>query len=151
MPIFWDCRWRISSLWFSQRSWLRSRLRYPPLFTLAVAFGARALAKKGVLLTRLTAVDEAGTTDVLCADKTGTLTQNSLTVTNVHAMAGFDETHVLALAALASSDGGADPLDAAIRKASAARAPSDTPELIKFVPFDPAKKMSEATATDSRG
>jgi H+-transporting ATPase len=123
----------------------------PATFTLAAALGARALAKKGVLPTRLTAVDEAGTTDVLCADKTGTLTQNSLTVTSVHAMPGFDETHVLALAALASSDGGQDPVDGAIRKAAAAKAASDVLRLIKFVPFDPAKKMSEATASDSRG
>jgi H+-transporting ATPase len=123
----------------------------PATFTLAAALGARALAKKGVLPTRLTAVDEAGTTDVLCADKTGTLTQNSLTVTSVQAMPGFDETHVLALAALASSDGGQDPVDGAIRKAAAAKAASDVPKLINFVPFDPAKKMSETTATDSSG
>jgi H+-transporting ATPase len=123
----------------------------PATFTLAAALGARALAKKGVLPTRLTAVDEAGTTDILCTDKTGTLTQNSLTVTSVSAMRGFDETHVLALAALASSDGGQDPVDGAIRKAAAAKGASDVPMLIKFIPFDPAKKMSEATATDSSG
>jgi H+-transporting ATPase len=123
----------------------------PATFTLAAALGARALAKVGVLPTRLSAVDEAGTTDVLCADKTGTLTQNALTVTSVHAMPGFDEAHILALAALASSDGGQDPVDGAIRAAAAHKAISDTPKLVKFAPFDPAKKMSEATATDSSG
>ena len=87
----------------------------PATFTLASALGARALAKRGVLPTRLSAVDEAATMDVLCADKTGTLTRNALTVTTVHPMPGFDEAHVLALAALASSDGGQDPVDAAIR------------------------------------
>ena len=123
----------------------------PATFTLAAALGARALAKRGVLPTRLSAVDEAGTTDVLCADKTGTLTQNALTVTTVHPMPGFDEAHVLALAALASSDGGQDPVDGAIRAAAARETVSDAPKLIKFAPFDPAKKMSEATATDSTG
>jgi H+-transporting ATPase len=123
----------------------------PATFTLAAALGARALAKVGVLPTRLSAVDEAGTTDVLCADKTGTLTQNALTVTSVHAMPDFDEAHILALAALASSDGGQDPVDGAIRAAAAHKAISDTPKLVKFAPFDPAKKMSEATATDSTG
>jgi H+-transporting ATPase len=123
----------------------------PATFTLAAALGARALAKVGVLPTRLTAVDEAGTTDVLCADKTGTLTQNALTVTSIHAMPGFDEAHILALAALASSDGGQDPVDGAIRAAAAHNAISDAPKLVKFAPFDPAKKMSEATATDSTG
>jgi H+-transporting ATPase len=121
----------------------------PATFTLAAALGARALAKRGVLPTRLSAVDEAGTTDVLCSDKTGTLTQNALTVTTVRPMPGFDEAHVLVLAALASADGGQDPVDAAIRSAVSSKGVSDAPKLIKFEPFDPAKKMSEATATDS--
>ncbi len=123
----------------------------PATFTLAAALGARALAKLGVLPTRLSAVDEAGTTDVLCADKTGTLTQNALTVTAVRPMPGFDEAHVLALAALASADGGQDPVDAAVRSAASHEHVSDAPKLIKFAPFDPSKKMSEATATDSTG
>jgi H+-transporting ATPase len=123
----------------------------PATFTLAAALGARALAKIGVLPTRLSAVDEAGTTDVLCVDKTGTLTQNALTVTSVRAMPGFDEPHILALAALASSDGGQDPVDGAIRSAAARKATSDAPKLVKFAPFDPAKKMSEATAIDAAG
>jgi H+-transporting ATPase len=87
----------------------------------------------------------------LCADKTGTLTQNSLTVTTVRPMPGFDEAHVLALAALASSDGGQDPVDGAIRAAAASKTISDTLKLVNFVPFDPAKKMSEASAVDSSG
>ncbi len=123
----------------------------PATFTLAAALGARALAKLGVLPTRLSAVDEAGTTDVLCADKTGTLTRNALTVTTVRAMAGFDEAHVLALAALTSSDGGQDPVDGAIRSAAASKTVSDGFKLVTFVPFDPAKKMSGAIATDSNG
>ena len=123
----------------------------PATFTLAAALGARALAKLGILPTRLSAVDEAASMNVLCADKTGTLTRNALTVTTVRPMPGFDEAHVLALAALASSDGGQDPVDRAIRTAAASNAISDAPQLIKFAAFDPAKKMSEATATDSTG
>jgi H+-transporting ATPase len=123
----------------------------PATFTLAAALGAKALAKLDVLPTRLSAVDEAASIDVLCADKTGTLTQNELTVTAIHAMFGFDESHVLGVAALASSDGGQDPVDGAIRAAAAKKPASDLPKLIKFIPFDPATKMSEATATDSSG
>jgi H+-transporting ATPase len=123
----------------------------PATFTLAAALGARALAKLDVLPTRLSAVDEAASIDVLCADKTGTLTQNSLTVTAVQAMPGFDEAHVLGAAALASSDGGEDPVDGAIRAAAAKKPASDPLKLLKFVPFDPATKMSEATATDPGG
>ena len=123
----------------------------PATFTLAAALGARALAKRGVLPTRLSAVDEAATMDVLCADKTGTLTRNALTVTTVHPMPGFDVPHILALAALASADGGQDPVDAAIRSAALSNGVSDAPKLTKFVPFDPTKRMSEATATDLTG
>jgi len=121
----------------------------PATFTLAAAIGARALAHLGVLPTRLSAVDEAASIEVLCVDKTGTLTRNELKVTAVRPMPGFDESHVLGVAALASSDGGSDPVDAAIRSAAALKAAPDLPKLSKFVPFDSATKMSEATAVDS--
>jgi len=121
----------------------------PATFTLASAAGARALARQGVLPTRLSAVDEAASIDVLCADKTGTLTRNQLSVTSVHPLPGFDESHVLTMAALASSDGGQDPVDAAIRSAAAQKVSANPPKLSHFKPFDPATKMSEATATDS--
>jgi H+-transporting ATPase len=123
----------------------------PATFTLAAALGARALAHLGVLPTRLSAVDEAASIEVLCADKTGTLTRNELKVTAVHPMPGFDEAHVLGMAALASSDGGQDPVDAAIRSAASQAVTSDLPKLSKFVPFDSATKMSEATAVDPGG
>ena len=120
----------------------------PATFTLAAAIGARALAKKGVLPTRLSAVDEAASINVLCSDKTGTLTRNELSVTSVRPLPGFDEAHVLGMAALASSEGGQEPVDAAIRVAALRQPASDVPKLVTFVPFDPVKKTSEATATD---
>jgi len=123
----------------------------PATFTLAAALGARALAKLGVLPTRLSAVDEAATIDVLCSDKTGTLTNNELSVASVRPMPGFDEAHILGLAALASSEGGQDSVDAAIRSAATHKPASGMPKLVKFVPFDPANKISEATATDTSG
>ena len=91
----------------------------PATFTLATAIGAQALTRAGVLPTRLSAVDEAASLDVLCIDKTGTLTRNELAVAAIHAMPGFDEDRVLALAALASAEGGQDPVDAAVRAAAA--------------------------------
>jgi H+-transporting ATPase len=122
----------------------------PATFTVAAALGARALARLGVLPTRLSAVDEAASIDVLCADKTGTLTLNELTVTAVHPAPGFDEASLLGLAAVASADGGQDPVDAAIRSAASSKG-AKLPKLIKFIPFDPAKKTSEATAVDPGG
>ena len=123
----------------------------PATFTLAAALGASALAKLGVLPTRLSAVDEAATFDILCSDKTGTLTRNQLSVTSVRPMPGFDEAHVLGMATLASSEGGQDSVDAAIRSAASQKPASDLPKLTKFVPFDPAKKTSEATVTAPKG
>jgi H+-transporting ATPase len=104
-----------------------------------------------VLPTRLSAVDEAASIDVLCSDKTGTLTLNALSVTSVRPLPGFDEAHVLGMAALASSEGGQDSVDAAIRSAASKKPAQDLPKLATFVPFDPAKKTSEATATDAKG
>ncbi len=123
----------------------------PATFTLAAALGARALAREGVLPTRLSAVDEAASMDVLCADKTGTLTRNELTVTAVRPMPDFDDAHVLMLAGLASSEGGQDPVDAAIRAAAKGGNAAAAPQMVTFTPFDPATKMSEATVAAPGG
>ncbi|WP_241654551.1 HAD-IC family P-type ATPase [Granulicella sibirica] len=123
----------------------------PATFTLSSAIGARSLATLGVLPTRLSAVDEAGTIDVLCVDKTGTLTANQLSVASISPMNGFNEAQVLGIAALASSVGGEDSEDAAVRSAAAQKPSPDNPKLVVFTAFDPAKKTSEATATDAGG
>ncbi|MGD0471887.1 MAG: HAD-IC family P-type ATPase [Candidatus Velthaea sp.] len=123
----------------------------PSMFTLAAAIGARSLASRGVLPTRLSAVDEAAGIDVFCSDKTGTLTRNELAVISVHAFAPFDEAHVLALAALASSVSGADPVDAAVRSCALRASPNDEPALVSFVPFDPQRKRSEAIVREASG
>ncbi len=123
----------------------------PATFTLSAAFGAQALARCGVLLTRLSAVHEAAAMDVLCADKTGTLTRNDLNVVDVVAMPGFDPAGVLALAALASSDADADPIDTAVGAAAKAAKQPGVGRLLRFVPFDPATKSSEAVIIDPQG
>ena len=123
----------------------------PATFTLAAALGARTLALKGVLLTRLSALHEAATIDVLCADKTGTLTLNELKVGAIRATKpGYSEADVLSYAALASSADGQDPIDSAIRSAeSQVSTPGRAPATAtKFTPFDPATKMAEATAIE---
>jgi len=122
----------------------------PAAFTLATAIGAQALGKHGVLPTRLSAVDEAATMNVLCVDKTGTLTQNELRVTAVLPLGSHSEVDVLTWARLASSDGGLDPVDAAVR-AAAAKPGVEKLRLASFVPFDPATKMAEATVVASDG
>ncbi|EFI52657.1 ATPase, P-type (transporting), HAD superfamily, subfamily IC [Afipia sp. 1NLS2] len=121
----------------------------PATFTLAAANSAQKLAKTGVLPTRLSAVDEAATMNVLCVDKTGTLTQNELAIAKVVPFDGYDENSVLGLARLASSDGGLDPIDAAVR-GSARPAPAGL-RLERFTPFDPNTKMAQAMVLDSSG
>lgn len=124
----------------------------PATFTLATAIGAQALTRAGVLPTRLSAVDEAASLDVLCIDKTGTLTGNELAVAAIHPMPGFSEARILTLAALASAEGGQDPVDAAVRAAATLqKADAALLKVTKFVPFDPAAKMSEARAIDPDG
>jgi len=124
----------------------------PATFTLASALGARALAARGVLPTRLAAIDEAATIDVLCSDKTGTLTQNQLSVTAVHPAPGTDGQHVLALAALASATHGMDPVDAAVQAAApSASGGGERWVLSRFVPFDPASRIAEAELLNAHG
>jgi len=89
----------------------------PATFTVSGALAALTLSRRGVLLTRLSAVHEAAAIDVLCSDKTGTLTRNSLSVDEAVPSPGFDRETVLALAALASSETDQDPVDQAIRRA----------------------------------
>jgi H+-transporting ATPase len=125
----------------------------PATFTLAATLGAKTLALKGVLLTRLDALHEAAMIDVLCADKTGTLTENALEVAAVCATEdGYREDDVLAMAAMASSIGGQDPVDAAIRACASTRTvASGAPTLHRFTPFDPTTKMAEAFGADAAG
>jgi H+-transporting ATPase len=126
-------------------------LALPATFTLSAAFGAQLLARHGVLLTRLSAVHEAAAMDVLCADKTGTLTRNTLEVADIVAMPGFDRERVLALAVLASSEGNQDSIDAAVRVTAKVTGHDVSDRLIRFVPFDPETKTSEAFVQDSNG
>jgi H+-transporting ATPase len=117
----------------------------PATFTLAAALGARTLALKGVLLTRLSALQEAAMIDVLCADKTGTLTENQLAVTALRPLLDrYNENDVLAFAMAASSADGQDPIDTAIRSMALSNQACTPLAVTRFIPFDPATKMAEA-------
>ncbi|MGY6250728.1 HAD-IC family P-type ATPase [Bosea thiooxidans] len=123
----------------------------PAVFTLAATVGARKLAQQGVLLARLSALQEAAMIDVLCVDKTGTLTENSLKVGRVVSLvAEMNEAALLARAAAASSADGQDPVDAAVR-AAAARSGEAPLQVVSFTPFDPAAKMAEAVVVEAGG
>jgi H+-transporting ATPase len=120
----------------------------PATFTLASALGARELAANGVLVTRLTAIEEAAAMDVLCSDKTGTITQNQLTVSAVFPNSPHTEDEVLRLAAISSEAASQDPIDLAILKAASERGLfQEEPERIRFTPFNPLTKSTEMVAS----
>jgi len=116
----------------------------PTTFTLASALGSRELADKGVLVTRLAAIEEAAGMEVLCSDKTGTITENRLAVSRVLAY-GEKEDHVLQAAAAASDPATQDPLDVAILAEQSERGLPPLGTGLDRIPFDPATKRSEAT------
>jgi len=121
----------------------------PAMFTVTMAVGATEMARKGALITRLSAVEDAASMTTLCADKTGTLTYNRLTVTHVVPMKGFTEDDVLLYGALASQEANQDPIDLAfIRAARERRLDLGAFEVKEFKPFDPSTRRTEALVVD---
>jgi H+-transporting ATPase len=117
----------------------------PATFTLASALGTRELAQRGVLVSHLSAIEDAAAMDVLASDKTGTLTKNELSLAKVVAMPSYLDTDVIRFAALASAEATEDPIDLAILSAAHARDVDLSGYTVQnFLPFDPSTKRSEA-------
>ena len=117
----------------------------PATFTLATALGAQELARQGVLVTHLAAIEEAAGMDVVCSDKTGTITENRLSVSAIDPYSPYTETDVLRYAAIACDEATHDPIDLAILEAARDRGLLTLlPTRHDFIPFDPATKRSEA-------
>jgi plasma-membrane proton-efflux P-type ATPase len=119
----------------------------PVMFTVSMAVGAKELAKRGVLVTRLSATEDAATMDVLCVDKTGTITMNQLAVTGVIPLQQATEADVLFAAALASQEANQDPIDLAFLAAAKERnifAGSAAVTPVSFTPFDATNRRTEA-------
>jgi H+-transporting ATPase len=118
----------------------------PAMFTTSLAIGSRELAKKDVLVTRLSAVEDAATMNVLCVDKTGTITMNRLSIATVLPLNGFTEKEVILYGALASQEANRDPIDLAfIESAKRENLIDETVVQKSFVPFDPKTRRTEAT------
>ena len=116
----------------------------PATFTVASSLESHRLSGESVLVTGLSAVEDAAGMDLLCCDKTGTLTQNRQTVTDLRSLGTGSEPELLALAAAACDASTQDPIDLAIL-AEAERRAVPRYERSRFVPFEPATKRSEAT------
>ncbi len=117
----------------------------PATFTLATALGSLELAKSGIFTTRLSAIEEAAAMNVLCVDKTGTLTENRLTIAKIIACNTYTKDDVLALASFTCDPSTQDPLDLPILQAAQTKhSPFSSAEKLSFFPFDPEKKSSGA-------
>ena len=117
----------------------------PAMFTVSMAVGSLELAKKGVLVTRLSASEDAASMDILCVDKTGTITMNQLSISNVIPMNGFTEQETIQYGALASQEANQDPIDLAFIKVAKNDNLMDGSFVQKvFVPFDPKTRRTEA-------
>jgi H+-transporting ATPase len=127
----------------------------PAVLSVTMAIGAIALAKKEAIVSKLVAIEEMAGMDVLCSDKTGTITKNVLTLGGTKPYAKFTENDVLLFSTLASREEDQDPIDIAIlTKTKSTPAISDRINRIKvtsFKPFDPVVKRTEATVQGEDG
>jgi H+-transporting ATPase len=118
----------------------------PATFTLATALGSMELGGNGVLVTRLSAIEEAAAMQVLCSDKTGTITQNRLAVAGLQPYAPYAESDLLRFAMLVSDAASQDPIDLAILAAgNSHKIDAAGWKRLELIPFEPATKLSEAT------
>jgi len=123
----------------------------PAVLSMTMAVGAMLLSKKKAIVTRLESIEEMASMDILCSDKTGTLTQNKLTLGDVETFAAADAQEVLLMASLASREEDRDAIDEAVLQGLQDTDRLKSYEQVKFVPFDPVHKRTEATVRAADG
>jgi H+-transporting ATPase len=123
----------------------------PTVLSVTMAVGARLLAKREAIVTRLAAIEELAGVDVLCADKTGTLTQNKLTLGDPFGVSGVDADQVILCAALASREEDKDTIDMAVLDGLKDTKALKGYKVTHFQPFDPVHKRTEATVKETDG
>ncbi|HKI89933.1 MAG TPA: plasma-membrane proton-efflux P-type ATPase, partial [Draconibacterium sp.] len=126
----------------------------PAVLSVTMAVGASALAKKKAIVSKLVAIEEMAGMDILCSDKTGTITKNELTLDDVVPHDKFTSDDVLVYASLASREEDNDPIDTAIiAKTISIKSPAEKLKsftVADFKPFDPVIKRSEATVVSGK-
>jgi len=124
----------------------------PAVLSVTMAVGASYLAKKKAIVSKLVAIEEMAGMDILCSDKTGTITKNQLTLADIKSFKNFSPDDVLLFASLASREEDKDPIDSAIiQKAKSVGTLADklsSYQIKEFKPFDPVIKRCEVTVAD---
>lgn len=123
----------------------------PTVFSITLALGALDLSHQKAIVSKLSAIEEMAGVDILCSDKTGTLTKNQLKLDTPVVIAGKDPQDCILAAALASRSEDHDAIDSAVISALTDADAIKAYTVDKFKPFDPVGKRSEATVTDSAG
>lgn len=117
----------------------------PAMFTVSMAKGAKQLADKGILVSRLSATEDAATLTTLCIDKTGTITQNKLSIKEIVPLDNFKSEDVLLYGILASVEANNDPIDLAFfQKVADEKIDASNYKQISFTPFSAEIKRTEA-------
>ena len=123
----------------------------PTVLSVTMAVGARLLAKKQAIVTKLSAIEELAGVDVLCSDKTGTLTQNKLTLGDPFCVNGVAAAQIILDAALASRAEDKDTIDLAVIAGVKDDKELKKYQIVHFQPFDPVHKRTEATVKGADG
>lgn len=117
----------------------------PAVLTIVQAYGASELSKKGVLVTKLDSIEDASSIDVFCFDKTGTITQNVLSVVDVTSFGEYSKEAVIQLGVSASQEDGMDTIDlAVIHYGQAQKIDQSNYQQISYTPFDSLSKKTQA-------
>ena len=123
----------------------------PTVLSVTMAVGARLLAKKQAIVSKLVAIEELAGVDVLCADKTGTLTQNKLTLGEPFCLDAINADDLILAGALASQAANNDTIDLAVLGGLKDRQALKPYQVTHFTPFDPVHKRTEATVKGADG
>ncbi|VVC03573.1 Copper-exporting P-type ATPase B [Candidatus Burarchaeum australiense] len=117
----------------------------PVMFTISQATGATELSRRGILVTKLESIENAASLEVLCLDKTGTITKNELEIAEAISLDDFEKAELLTIASLASSAESKDAIDAVVLAYARANGASLAGySQVSFTPFEPATKRTEA-------